>query len=191
MAPAHGQRPTSGRSAPATADFQYETSNKTVNKFLGGRQRAWMTAPTVLPTPAASDEPSPAVPATVEATSSPQASPSASTASSLAPVTSAHFELITALAPTDIVEAESPDVQEPHQQAQNSAIVTGQALAATAGANEAGNYVAGAPYLDLEAVRALQTPPTPSTSTIAPLPAALPPSPNVSEGRPAKRQRVG
>ncbi|KAI0167193.1 hypothetical protein BJ166DRAFT_609931 [Pestalotiopsis sp. NC0098] len=38
-----------------------------------------------------------------QATSSPQASPSVSTASSLAPVTSAHFELITALAPTDIV----------------------------------------------------------------------------------------
>lgn len=82
-------------------------------------------------------------------------------------------------------------MQEPDQRAQNSAIVTGQALAATPGANGAGNYVAGAPYRDFEAVAALQTPPTPSTSTIAPLPAALPPSPNVSEGPPAKRQRVG
>ncbi|ETS74628.1 hypothetical protein PFICI_13112 [Pestalotiopsis fici W106-1] len=264
MAPGHGQRPSSGRSVPATADFQYESSNKTVNKFLGGRQRAWMSnaapvkptprppkeslherrppiridssqqphqqetlarpaaaaaaappppppqvvnrpqslpvsaqtvqvppdASPALPTPAPSDEPSPALSAPIQPTNSSQTLPSVSTPTSFVPVTTAHFELIQAVATSEAVGATSPDAQDPTQLARTPAVATGQAAAV----QEAENHISTVSDPDCGAVTAVQTPLTPSTSTVTPMSAALPPSPNVREQPPpppAKRQRAG
>lgn len=54
MAPVDGHRSSSGRSATtaSTTEHQYNASNNTVNKFLGGRKPSWMTASnSVKPTP--------------------------------------------------------------------------------------------------------------------------------------------
>ncbi|KAF3008077.1 hypothetical protein E8E14_008976 [Neopestalotiopsis sp. 37M] len=262
MAPGYGQRPSSGRSVFATADHQYESSNKTVNKFLGGRQRAWMSnaapvkptprppkeslherppvridssqqphqqeppalarpaaaaaaaspplppqtadrpqplpataqslqapqaALTALPTPAASDEPSPVVPASTTQTTDSRTLPSVATPTSSAPVTTAHFEVIPAAATSEVLPATSPDAQGPTQLARNPAVATGQAAV-----DEAVSYFTTVSNFDCGTVTKLQTPPTPSTSTATPMPAGLPPLPNVREQPPpAKRQRVG
>ncbi|KAK9774485.1 putative SP-RING-type domain-containing protein [Seiridium cardinale] len=268
MASAEGQRASSsGRKTTKTADYQYNASNKTINKFLGSRQRPWMNSalpvkptprppnrppkeslpalppvrvtssqqsqphqqhrrpsvpvaqategtpaaagpvdsqlapqshapralaqtsiifpatPAVLPSPAPTDEPSPAVSALLDVTSPPRIQPLVPENTSSAPVTSARFELSN---PIDAVgSATTSSVQLP------SNTTATDVPATTTTEPGAGSRATTAPSPSFGAATTLQTPPTPSALVTKPMPVNLAQIPDGNQEPPAKRRRTG